>query len=315
MKRRDFMKSTVAASMATAVIGGVNNMAYADQRAITDLKQSWGIRGSESFAFKSKAVGDDMAVGVWQPDQSMMTVSGRESKPMDVVYVLDGSWALGMASTISMLQLVDLVKPGFPQLLLVGVDYLTGKPNARTRDYTHTDLATPLVPGDLPPEQTIGGADNFLRFLEDELDPFIRSKYDVSDKPAGILGDSYGGTFTFHAFRRQSKLFDKYWLGSPGLFTTGVDYIGQIKKILEGKLVHDTKMFLSFGALEANGGIPFYEDMGRNFNSLVNVLSTTSNNQLEWDSRIYPDHTHTTILAPAINDAILYLYGPHFPQG
>ena len=167
----------------------------------------------------------------------------------------------------------------------------------------------------MPPEQTIGGADNFLRFLEEELDPLIRARYDVSDRPAGILGDSYGGTFTFHAFRRQSKLFDKYFLGSPGLFTTGVDYIGEVRKLLEGELVHDTKMYLSFGAMEANGGVSFYEDMGRNYNSLVSVLHSTPNDQLTFASKMYPGHTHTTILAPAINDALLYLYGPHLPRG
>ena len=73
-------------------------------------------------------------------------------------------------------------------------------------------------------------------------------------------------------------------------------------------------MYLSFGALEAHGGVPFYEDMGRNFNSLVSTLTKAKNSQLEFASKIYPDHTHTTILAPALSDALLYLYGPHLPR-
>jgi len=311
MNRRNFFIASAALSAA----GSMPPIFAATAVGSESLSIPWPIRGSETFAFHSKAVGDSLAVGVWQPAREILQQFGLADKPQDVVYVLDGSFALGMASAIAYLQLVDLVKPGFPPLLLVGVDYLEGKPNARTRDYTHTDLATALMEGELPPEQTIGGADNFLKFVEDELDPMIRSRYNVSDKPAGILGDSYGGTFTFHAFRRQSKLFDKYWLGSPGLFTTGVDYIGEVRKLLAGKLVHDTKMYLSFGALEANGGVPFYEDMGRNYNSLVSVLSTAKNPQLDFASKTYPDHTHTTIVAPALNDALLYLYGPHLPRG
>ena len=316
MQRRHFLSGAATLAAATSIPGALDARA-ADAPNVTASNGPWPLRGSESFVIDSEAVGDRLAVGVSEPDAQMLALLGRtdELPPPDLVYVLDGSWALAIAAFIARLQLVDLVKPGFPPLVMVGVDYPEDQPNARTRDYTHTDLATPLQPGELPPEQTIGGADNFLRFLEEELDPLIRARYNVSDRPAGILGDSYGGTFTFHAFRRQSKLFDKYFLGSPGLFTTGVDYIGEVRKLLEGELVHDTKMYLSFGAMEANGGVSFYEDMGRNYNSLVSVLHSTPNDQLTFASKMYPGHTHTTILAPAINDALLYLYGPHLPRG
>ncbi len=109
----------------------------------------------------------------------------------------------------------------------------------------------------------------------------IRSRHEVTDKRAGILGDSYGSTFIFHAFRRQSKLFDRYFLGSPGLFDTEVDYIGAVEKLLEGKLVHETKMYLSFGAMKANRGVSFYKELGRDYNSLERELNTTPNDRLE----------------------------------
>ena len=312
MQRRQFMSGAASLAAAASIAGPVRG---ADTPGVTPMNTPWPLRGSESFTIHSERVGDNLAVGVWQPAGEFLELADRTAEPLDVVYVLDGAWALGVAATICQLQLVDLVKPGFPPLLLVGIDYPEDQPNARTRDYTHNDLATPLESGETPPERTIGGADSFLRFLEEELDPIVRSRYDTTDRPAGILGDSYGGTFTFHAFRRQSKLFDKYFLGSPGLFTTGVDYIAEVRKLLGEKLVHDTKMYLSFGAMEANGGVSIYEDMGRNYNSLVSVLNSTPNGQLEFASRVYPGHTHTTILAPAVNDALLYLYGPHLPRG
>ncbi|MYB18861.1 MAG: hypothetical protein F4Y16_07735 [Holophagales bacterium] len=97
------------------------------------------------------------------------------------------------------------------------------------------------------PANGVGGAGKFLKFLEEELDPYIRARYNTTDRPAGILG------------------------------------------------------------------VDFYEDMGRNFNATVSALGRTANPGLTWKSRIYPGHTHTTILAPALNDALLYLYGPHLP--
>ena len=300
---------TSATLAATSSLAGV--VQSAGNTGVESLNVPWPVRDTESFAFHSKHVGDTLAVGVWQPPEPFMQMRQIEGMPMDVVYVLDASALLGVALATAQLQLIDQDKPGFPPLLLVGIDYLVDKPNARTRDYTHSDLAVQQEPGELPPEQTIGGADAFLRFLEDELDPMIRSKYNVTDKPAGILGTSYGGTFTFHAFRRQSKLFDKYFLGSPGLFTTGVDYIGEVAKLLEGKLVQDTRMYLSFGELEMTGA---YQDMGSNYNRLVGTLTKANNPQLEFDSKIYPDHSHTSIVVPANNDAMLYLYGHHRVQ-
>jgi predicted alpha/beta superfamily hydrolase len=322
MQRRDLVRTLGLAGAATAAgrIGGP--LAAGAQSRASEVvrngqaKKPWPVRGSEAFELESKAVGDTMAVGVWQPDPAFLGARGVASGgPLDLVYVLDGSWALGVAATICNLQLVDLVRPGFPPLLLVGVDYPEGRPNARSRDYTMKDSVPKAMAAQLAasPSTAPGGADEFLNFLERELDPVIRSRYNVTSGPAGILGDSFGGTFTFHAFLRQSPLFSRYWLGSPGLFTTDTDYIGQVEKVVAGRLAHDTRMFLSFGELEATGGVALYEDMGRNFSRLVGVLEQRSNPRLTYRSKRYPGHTHTTVLAPAINDALLYLYGPHFP--
>lgn len=271
----------------------------------------WPLRESEAFEYQSRAVGDTMAIGVWSPPKAFLAKPGEKTPPLDVVYVLDGSWALAMAAGICMLQYVDLIRPGFPPVLLVGVDYPAGRTNARSRDYTMADaVPSPMNEAlSASPETTPGGADRFLAFLEEELDPFIRSRYDTTGRPAGILGDSFGGTFTFHAFLKQSRLFDRYWLGSPGIFTTGTDHVARFEALLKDGLVHPTRMFLSMGSLEIDGGVDFYEDMGRHYRRLVSALDGSPNDRLEWKSKIYDGYTHTSVLAPALNDALLYLYG------
>jgi predicted alpha/beta superfamily hydrolase len=272
----------------------------------------WPVRGSDSFQLESKAVGDTFAVGVVPPERTVLdrgTV--KDEGVYQLVYVLDGSWALAMVAGIAMLQLVDLIRPGFPPLLLVGVDYPEGHANCRSRDYTMVDSVWPaMVPVlEASPDTAPGGAEKFLAFLEDELDPLIRSRYPVQDGPAGILGDSFGGTFTFYAFLRQTRLFDRYWLGSPGIFTTDTDYVAQFSEVVRGKLVHDTRMYLTFGEEEANGPVDFYADMGRNYRRMLEELAAHPNGQLTYADQLYPGHTHTTVVAPAMNDALLYLYG------
>ena len=72
-------------------------------------------------------------------------------------------------------------------------------------------------------------------------------------------------------------------------------------------------MFLSLGDLEATGGVEFYEDVGRQFGRLVGTLERQRSPRLTYRSKRYPGHTHTSVLAPAMNDALLYLYGKYFP--
>jgi predicted alpha/beta superfamily hydrolase len=282
---------------------------------MTATPRPWTIRGSEAFDIHSTAIGDTLSIGVWRPDPQILAAFGKTVERFGIVYLLDGTLALGPAATTCLLQLADLIRPGFPPLLLVGIDYPEGRPNARTRDYTMADAVAEsfrAVVG-TGPENTPGGAERFLTFLETELDPLIRSRYPTTNEPAGILGDSFGATFTFFAFLRQSPLFNRYWLGSPGLMTTETDYIARLEPVLQGSLVHDTRMFLSLGELEASGGIWFYEDLGKNYQRLTDLLTARPNSRLTWAAKTYPGHTHTTVLAPALSDALLYLYGAHFP--
>jgi predicted alpha/beta superfamily hydrolase len=309
--RRKFLASSVGLTTALGVSGFTGAFARADNAGFRKMETPWPLRDSEAFEIESKAVGDTMAVGVWHAPERFLAKPGEAMPPLDIVYVLDGSWALGIVAGIAMLQYVDLIHPGFRPILLVGVDYPVGRTNARARDYTMKGAVSASVQKAMSymPETTPGGADKFLAFLEEELDPWIRSKYNVSDRPAGILGDSFGGTFTFYAFQKQSKLFDRYWLGSPGIHATDIDHVAQFAARLKGKLVHPTKMFLSMGSLEIDGGNENYEDMGRQFNRVLSALNQTPNSGLEWKSKIYDGYTHTSVLAPAVNDALLYLYG------
>lgn len=311
--RRAFLASGIGLTATLSVMPLNGGSARAEGSAgFRSTGQPWPLRDTEAFEYHSKAVGDQMAIGVWSPPKTLPAMAPLGANPsLDVVYVLDGSFMLNIAAPICMLQYADLINPGFRPALLVGVDYPVGRPNARTRDYTMADAVPAAMKAALgtTPQTTPGGADEFLAFLEEELDPFIRSRYNTTERPAGILGGSFGGTLTFYAFLKQSKCFDRYWLGSPGIFTTETDYVAQFASLLKGRLAHPTKMYLSMGSRELNGGVAFYEDMGRNFHRLVSALSATPNERVQWKSRIYEGGTHTSAFAPALNDALLYLFG------
>lgn len=87
---------------------------------------------------------------------------------------------------------------------------------------------------------------------------------------------------------------------------TSADDIGQVEERLKQPLVHPTKMFLSTSSLEINGGNAVYEDLGRSYNRLTKALEK-SGVDLGWKSPIYDGYTHTSVFAPALNDALIYL--------
>src|SRR3954466_7349808 len=112
-----------------------------DEGLIAVPSVPFALRGSESFELRSEIVGDTFAIGVVRPDlvPGSQVTEDQKAEGFQLVYVLDGSFMLAMTSTICMLQRADLIAPGFPPLLLVGVDYPETAPNQRARDYTMPD--------------------------------------------------------------------------------------------------------------------------------------------------------------------------------
>ena len=119
-----------------------------------------------------------------------------------VLYVLDGDIAYGMAASISRyLQIGDNI----PQLIVVGIGYgsLSRKASGnRLRDYR--------------PEQS-GGAENFLKFLDDELIPYIDENYRTVPGDRTLNGYSLGGLFGLYTLFTKPESFSNYIIGSPNL--------------------------------------------------------------------------------------------------
>ena len=84
-----------------------------------------------------------------------------------------------------------------PPLLVVGVGYRAGGIDEtiilRARDFTPT--FDPRFQGWFPEHTLMGGADRFLAFFRDELQPWVRSRYRVDANDAAYFGHSLGGLF------------------------------------------------------------------------------------------------------------------------
>jgi predicted alpha/beta superfamily hydrolase len=158
-------------------------------------------------------------------------------KRYPVLYVLDGDVAFGMASSITRyLQIGE----NLPELIIVGIGYGVLDKSAgekRRRDYR--------------PTQT-GGAENFLKFLETQLIPYIDSKYRTVPYDRTINGYSIGGLFALYTLFTKPETFSKYIIGSPYLVWDNSSIYNYEQNSTDKIGEKELKLFLSVGSEESD---------------------------------------------------------------
>jgi predicted alpha/beta superfamily hydrolase len=60
-----------------------------------------------------------------------------------------------------------------------------------------------------------GGAEDFLRFVREDLIPFMVSEYRADPADRCFMGSSLGGIFGLYSLFRHSDTFQRYIIGSP----------------------------------------------------------------------------------------------------
>jgi predicted alpha/beta superfamily hydrolase len=152
--------------------------------------------------------------------------SGEQSYP--VLYVLDGE---AFFATVHQLALSRAVVGEIAELLIVGVDAhlsdtLAEHGGRRMYDFTAEDWDTS---SSTYREQEamlrltgqrlrLGGASAFLRFLAEELQPFVNERYRAVAGDQGLFGCSGGGSFVGYALFREPRTYSKYIAASPGFY-------------------------------------------------------------------------------------------------
>ena len=265
------------------------------------------IYDSEAFVMSSTNVDDDFLIAVSLPASYG---TGEQSYPL--VYVLDANISFGMTVELARLFQFDLIRPGIPEMILVGIGY--PDPNRagtlRARDLTPegslSDEFDQLLRS-APVFDGLGGAAEFLRFIEDELHPRIVADYRVETEGVGFLGDSFGGLFTAYAFQQRSPIFDRYWMGSPGLLPATELLEGLSAAIAQG-FERDTRVFITLGELEETGAVDIYNDLAVGTRRLIEIFEANPADNLTVTWKVYPDATHITTVPPALTDAFTALF-------
>ncbi len=185
-----------------------------------------------------------------------------------VLYLLDGLTHFHHATAT-----VDfLARNGrIPQMIIVGI------PNvSRTRDLTPTPVED---------RELSGGGDNFLKFIEDELMPYIDDKYRT--QPHRVLfGHSLAGMFSIYSLLSKPDLFAGYIAASPYLQYDDGHVVGLVESQFAGLAGDRKSLFITLG------DEPEYTET---VDRLVDLLGNTDENQLRWEYKQFENDDHGSV--------------------
>jgi hypothetical protein len=191
---------------------------------------------------QSKELGEKRLLNIYLPDGYDTTKT-----KFPVIYLLDGSANEDFLHTVGLVQFLVMIGRMSPSVI-VGIANVD-----RKRDFTFPTT----IEKDKKTFPTTGGSAKFVAFIQNELQPFITSKYKVNGAKT-LIGQSLGGLLATEILIKKPQLFTKYIIVSPSLWwdnesllkalpilTKSNTYTGIEAKIVVGKegkvMVNDAK--------------------------------------------------------------------------
>ena len=168
---------------------------------------------ASQYDLKSTQNGQTYRVSIAAP----FTLDPKVAYP--VFYVLDGNFFFGSAAYVE----AKLTHDGdVAPAVVVSIGYPTDDWN-QVRRRRWDDLSPwPLDPALLalaaPDIKKTGGGESFLRFIEEDVKPFVAAHFKVDSSKQTLFGNSLGGLLALQEMFKNPTAFSTYILSSPVIF-------------------------------------------------------------------------------------------------
>ena len=248
----------------------------------------------------SKVLNESRSVYVQLPD----SYDPDSSIKYPVVYILDGDVLLNALYTVH-----SFYSGGFmPEMIMVGIS----NGENRTRDLTTSVIDPSLI------NEENGGADKFMNFIEEELIPFIETKYPVTNYRT-LIGHSYGGLFTVNALINYSHLFENYIAIDPSMDWDDQKLLIQSKTVFTKENYSNKSLFMSLsGQLHQSDKSITIDNVMKDTTDITlfsrsniefsNVIRSNKANDFIFEWKFYPNDLHGTVPLPSIMDGLIGLF-------
>ena len=143
-------------------------------------------------------------------------------------------------------------------------------------------------------------ADLSIRFLKEELIPFVEKNYRTNAFRV-LYGHSVGGLFTMYTLFNVPSLFTAYIAGSPWFQTNDQYWLKNIEKMAKERTFDGKFLFMTVGKGEAQLTIDTYKELEKWMNG--NPLSG-----LTWKSA-WLEGDHGSMVGRNIYDGLAFIFG------
>lgn len=242
-----------------------------------NTQQGQDIVIGKTITLSSKVLNEDRNIMISLPAGYQLTTD-----KYPVFFILDAETHFNYAATtVHFLSQTGVI----PQMIVVGI------PNVnRNRDYTPTKVENIKVSG---------GADNFLKFLSDELQPYIDKNYRTYSYRI-LAGHSLCGMFSFYTMFNRPELFNSFIGISPWvIYDNGFMISHANSKFADTKSIKKSFYFTT-GSLE--------NDLIPKMNEFVDLLKNKAPRDLDWKFKLMEGDDHSTLLLSTIFDGLKYIY-------
>lgn len=238
----------------------------------------------DKVSIHSDILGEERIVNVYVPQG----YHSDSSQTYPVIYLLDGSMDEDFIHVAGLVQFLSFSWLGYiPESIVVGIARVD-----RFRDFTTPPKDQSLKDG----YPTAGGSDKFIRFLKEELIPYINDSYKINTDYEILSGQSLGGRLATEVFLDHKEVFDHYMIFSPSLWWDNrVDLSHS-----DDKYACSNKMFLAVGQE--------HEIMIQVAEEFRDKIIAASEESACLQYRYYPEMDHGDILHKAMYDGLKYIF-------
>jgi len=200
-----------------------------------------------------------------------------------VLYLLDGETHFQYtAGVVKFLAAAGRI----PEMIVVGI------PNTkRNRDFTAVE--TKGIP-------EAGGADNFIKFLKNELIPKINSEYRTHNYKI-LAGHSLCGMFCIYSLIKEPELFDSYIALSPWVIASEKHIMKLAKTDFPPMNNLKKKFYFTAGSLEGN-------DLLTTIDEFRLLLKEKSPSGFNWKYNLMMDEDHESLVLMTIHDGLRFIF-------
>lgn len=221
-----------------------------------------------------------------------------DSAGYPVIYLLDGSADEDFIHVVGLVQFLNFPwVDQMPPSIVVGI----GNTN-RLRDFTF-----PLTDAeDRSAYPQSGGSSAFIDFLEQEVKPYIYSRFNTSDEST-LIGQSLGGLLAATILEQNPALFNRYIIISPSLWWNNGSLLNQSFTRLASTQQSPVAIYIGVGKEGLTPG-RFPRVMEVDANILAEKLTALNNKRLKIIFDYLPGENHATITHQSVFNAFRALF-------